>query len=109
MCWSTVASRRERRHPRRLQDVPTGRERWSSENVDATRDEGLGAVVERGGLYCVLGDARVDERRLYGITPGELRRRFAAAGGWEQVFAYETVFERRWGTSPAYFVGFRRR
>ncbi|KAB1193782.1 methyltransferase domain-containing protein [Haloferax sp. MBLA0076] len=68
----------------------------------------LGTVVPRGGLYCVLGDARYDERSIYGLSPGELRRRFTAAGDWEVVFAYRTVFERRWSTGPAYFVGVQR-
>jgi hypothetical protein len=70
---------------------------------------GLGSIVPRGGLYCVLGDVRRDPRTAYGITPGELRRRFGEAGGWEVAFGYETVFERRYGTNPAYFVGVRRR
>ncbi|MFB6184043.1 MAG: class I SAM-dependent methyltransferase [Haloarculaceae archaeon] len=79
---------------------------------DRERDRfvaGLGTVLDDGGLYCVLGDARTDERDVYGITPEELRARFDAAGGWEVVFAYETGFERRWSTTPAYFVGVRRR
>jgi SAM-dependent methyltransferase len=78
---------------------------------DRERDRfvaGLGAVVPSGGLYCVLGDARSDDRAIYGITPGELRRRFGEAGEWEVVFAHETGFERRWSTNPAYFVGVRR-
>jgi SAM-dependent methyltransferase len=78
---------------------------------DRERDlfiEGLGEVVRSGGLYCVLGDARTDARSIYGLTPAEIRRRFDAAGGWEVVFAYRTVFERRWGGTPAYFVGVRR-
>jgi SAM-dependent methyltransferase len=79
---------------------------------DSERDRfvtGLGEVVRSGGRYCVLGDARSDPRSVYGITPAELRRRFERAGGWDPVFAVETVFERRWSRSPAYFVGFRRR
>lgn len=78
---------------------------------DRERDRfvaGLGEVLRPGGLYCVLGDARADERAVYGITPAELRDRFGAAGGWEVVFAYETGFERRWATTPAYFLGFQR-
>jgi SAM-dependent methyltransferase len=69
---------------------------------------GLDEVVRPGGLYCVVGDARYDDRAVYGITPAELRRRFGEAGGWEIAFAYETGFERRWSTTPAYFVGVRR-
>ena len=69
---------------------------------------GLGEVVPSGGLYCVLGDARREDREVYGITPEEIRARFGEAGGWEVVFAYETGFERRWTTTPAYFVGVRR-
>jgi SAM-dependent methyltransferase len=68
----------------------------------------LGDVLQKGGLYCVLGDARRTERDTYGITPAEIRNRFAEAGGWEMVFAERTVFERRWSSNPAYFVGVRR-
>lgn len=78
---------------------------------DQERDQfidGLGEVVPSGGLYCVLGDARRDQRSIYGITPGELQRRFQAAGGWEIIFAFETVFERQWSQNPAYFVGIQR-
>ena len=78
---------------------------------DRERDRlvaGLGEIVERGGLYCVLGDAPRDDRTMYGITPDEIRRRFAAAGGWEVAFASETTFERRWSRNPAYFVAVRR-
>jgi SAM-dependent methyltransferase len=78
---------------------------------DRERDRlvaGLGEVVPSGGLYCVLGDARSDDRAIYGITPEEIRRRFGGTGGWEVAFAYETGFERRWSTNPAYFVGVRR-
>ena len=78
---------------------------------DRERDRfvaGLGEIVRPGGLYCVLGDARSDERAVYGLSPGELRRRFGAARGWEVLFAHETGFERRWSTSPAYFLGVRR-
>ena len=69
---------------------------------------GLERVLEPGGLYAVLGDAPRDDRELYGLSPTELRERFLARGGWEQVFAVETAFDRRWGGSPAYFVGLRR-
>lgn len=78
---------------------------------DAERDRfvaGLGEVLEPGGLYCVLGDARRDPRDVYGLTPSELRERFGAAGDWEVLFAEETVLERRWGNTPAYFVCLRR-
>jgi SAM-dependent methyltransferase len=79
-----------------------------SDERDRLVDE-LAAVVRRGGLYCVLGDARTDDRSGYGITPAEVRARFGATGGWEVAFAYETRFERRHSTNPAYFVGVRRR
>jgi hypothetical protein len=78
---------------------------------DRERDRfiaGLGDVVETGRLYCVLGDARYDQRDIYGLSPEELRTRFGNAGGWEVVFAYRTVFERRWSSNPAYFIGVRR-
>ena len=70
--------------------------------------DALGTVVRPGGLYCVLGDARRDDRHTYGITPPEIRRRFESAGGWTVAFAVEARFERRWGSSPAFFVGVRR-
>ncbi|MFB6107687.1 MAG: class I SAM-dependent methyltransferase [Haloplanus sp.] len=78
---------------------------------DRERDQfvaGLGRVVRSGGLYCVLGDARADDRVGYGITPAEIEARFDRAGGWDVVFATRTVFERRWSTNPAYFVVVRR-
>lgn len=79
---------------------------------DRERDlfvEGLGDVLVSGGLYCVLGDARRTEGELYGITTAEIRERFREADGWEVAFSYGTVFERRWSSNPAYFVGVRRR
>jgi 2-polyprenyl-3-methyl-5-hydroxy-6-metoxy-1,4-benzoquinol methylase len=79
---------------------------------DRERDrfiDGLGDVVASGGLYCVLGDARRVESEIYGITPEEIQARFREADGWEVVFAYSTVFERRWSTNAAYCVGVRRR
>ncbi|MFB6301075.1 MAG: class I SAM-dependent methyltransferase [Halobacteriales archaeon] len=79
---------------------------------DAERDrfiDGLDTVVRPGGLYCVLGDARTDDRSVYGITPGELRSRFDRIGGWEIVFTYQTGFERRWSTNQAYCIGVQRR
>ncbi|MFW6317252.1 MAG: methyltransferase domain-containing protein [Halorubrum sp.] len=78
---------------------------------DRERDrfvDGLGDVLAGGGLYCVLGDARRTERDIYGITPAEIRNRFREADGWEVVFAFQTVFERRWSSNAAYFVGVRR-
>jgi cyclopropane fatty-acyl-phospholipid synthase-like methyltransferase len=78
---------------------------------DRERDrfvEGLGAIVRPGGLYCVLGDARRDQRAIYGLTPRELRTRFDRVGGWEPAFEYRTGFERRGTTTPAHFLGFRR-
>ncbi|MFB6075256.1 MAG: class I SAM-dependent methyltransferase [Haloarculaceae archaeon] len=70
---------------------------------------GLERVVPPGGRYCVLGDVRVDPRSTYGVTPAELRRRFVDTGGWELVFARETVFERRYSANPAWFVCLERR
>ena len=78
---------------------------------DAERDRlvaELRAVVPSGGLYCVLGDARGDDRSVYGLTPGELRSRFVDRGGWQVAFAEETVFERRFSRNRAFFVGLRR-
>ena len=70
---------------------------------------GLTDVIQSGGLYCVLGDARRDERSIYGITPREIRQRFAKASGWEIIFTFQTVFERQWSRNPAYFIGVQRR
>ncbi|MFO8114753.1 MAG: class I SAM-dependent methyltransferase [Halorubrum sp.] len=78
---------------------------------DRERDrfvDGLGDVLASGGLYCVLGDARRTEREIYGITPGEIRDRFRRADGWEVLFALPTVFERRWSSNRAYFIGVQR-
>ena len=79
---------------------------------DSERDrfaDELAAVLPRGGRYFVLGDARREEGHLYGITPGEIRDRFAAVPGeWAVVLARETVFERRWSSNPAYLVGVAR-
>lgn len=67
--------------------------------------EQLERIVPRGGLYCVLGDARTVPGLTYGITPGELQARFAHRGGWRLDFAYRTRFERRGGSNPGYLVG----
>lgn len=70
---------------------------------------GVDAVVPPGGRYCVLGDARADDRTGYGITPVEIRDRFDRVGGdWVLEFAFETAFERRWSVNDAYFVGLRK-
>lgn len=79
---------------------------------DEERDrfiEGMARVLEPGGAYFVLGDARSDPRSIYGISPGELRARFRKRAGWEVLFVYETVFERRYSTNPAYFAGVKKR
>lgn len=68
----------------------------------------LGAVIDRGGLYCVLGDARRTEQEIYGITPEEIRARFSKTDGWKVVFAYSTTFQRRWSNNAAYFIGVQR-
>ncbi|WP_435349100.1 class I SAM-dependent methyltransferase [Haloarchaeobius sp. HRN-SO-5] len=68
----------------------------------------LESVVPSGGRYCVLGDAPMGRRPGYGMTPDELRARFCDDGGWDLEFAHRTAFDRRRGSSPAYFVGLRR-
>jgi len=76
---------------------------------DVERDRfvaGLETVLESSGLYCLLGDARRDPRDVYGISPRELRDRFA--DGWTVEFVYETAFERRYSANPAYLAGIRR-
>jgi cyclopropane fatty-acyl-phospholipid synthase-like methyltransferase len=75
---------------------------------DGERDrfvDGLGDVVPSGGLYCVLGDARRSSHDIYGITPQEIQRRFSQADGWEVAFVFQLLFERRWSSTPASFVG----
>jgi SAM-dependent methyltransferase len=79
---------------------------------DRDRDryvEGLKAVLEPGGAFLLLGDARPEANRIYGVSPGELRARFRAADGWEVGFVRETVFERRYSTNPAYVAALIRR
>jgi SAM-dependent methyltransferase len=63
---------------------------------------GLGTVLEPGGLFCVLGDARPDPRREYGLSPAELRARFRASDGWRVRETVETGFERRYSANRAY-------
>lgn len=78
---------------------------------DRERDrfiDGLGDVLASGGLYCVLGDARRTEHDIYGITPAEIRNRFQEADGWKVVFTKQTIFERRWSSNAAYFIGVQR-
>ncbi|MFC3476477.1 class I SAM-dependent methyltransferase [Halobacterium litoreum] len=65
---------------------------------------GLGSVLEPGGTYCVLGDARSDPRSLYGVSPAEIRERFRERDGWRVAFVRETTFERRHSHNPAYFA-----
>ena len=79
---------------------------------DRERDrfiDGLGDVLDTGGLYCVLGDARRRGRDTYGITPAEIRARFREPDGWEVLFASPTVFERRWSSNAAYLIVVLRR
>lgn len=71
--------------------------------------DGLADVLAHGGLYCVLGDARRTEQGVYGISPEEIRGRFREADGWDVVLVTRTAFERRWGSTPAYFACVRRR
>jgi cyclopropane fatty-acyl-phospholipid synthase-like methyltransferase len=68
--------------------------------------EGLEAVLAPGGHYFVLGDARRRRDDIYGISPAELRERFA--DGWTVEFVHETIFERRGGSNPAYLAGLHR-
>lgn len=70
--------------------------------------DGLETVLAPGGLFCLLGDVRQHETETYGISPSEIRRRFRRADGWTVEFVYETAFERRHGTTPAYLAGIRR-
>jgi hypothetical protein len=68
--------------------------------------DGLAEVVRPGGLYCVLGDARRQRGDIYGLSPAELRDRFA--DGWTVEFVSGTTFERRYSANPAYVAGIRR-
>jgi cyclopropane fatty-acyl-phospholipid synthase-like methyltransferase len=77
---------------------------------DRERDRfvaGLETVLQPGGRYCVLGDARRPRTRsVYGLSPGELRARFGE--GWTVEFVRETVFERRYSANTAYLGVVRR-
>jgi len=78
---------------------------------DAERDafvRELTAILESGGLYCVLGDRRENDRDVYGVSVPELRERFPS-DRWELAYSEETAFERRWGATPAVFAVLRRR
>lgn len=78
---------------------------------DVERDrlvDGLARVLDRGGAYFVLGDARSDSSG-YGVSPHELRERFRRHPGWEVAFLFESVFERRHSRNPAYIAGVIRR
>lgn len=66
-------------------------------------------VLEPGGAYIVLGDARNQPGEIYGLSPDELRNRFRRDAGWEVVFITESVFERRYSRNPAVFAGIIRR
>lgn len=79
---------------------------------DAARErfvDGLSAIVESGGVYCVLGDARRPGRSGYGIHPSEVRERFTRDGEWAFVTASRAVYERRTGGNPGFFVVLQRR
>lgn len=73
---------------------------------DTERDryvDGLATVLRPGGTVAVLGDMRRDPRNIYGISPAEVRHRFAGER-WRVEFVVEAVFERRYSTSRAYFA-----
>lgn len=79
---------------------------------DPERDlfiDGLAHVLEPGGAYFVLGDARYYPESVYGLSPAEIRSRFRQDAGWEIAFITESVFERRYSRNPAYFAGIIRR
>jgi SAM-dependent methyltransferase len=64
--------------------------------------DGLAAVLEPGGSYLVLGDARRDSRESYGISPAEIRSRFRREDGWRVAFVERTLFERRESANDAF-------
>lgn len=68
----------------------------------------IGTLLEPGGCYFVLGDARSAARTSYGISPTEFSDRFDEADGWELLFVVESVVECRHSRSPAYLAGVRR-
>lgn len=72
---------------------------------DEQRDQfvdGLATVLDSGGSYLVLGDARRAPGDLYGVSPREIRSRFPREDGWRVEFVAETVFERRHSWNDAY-------
>ena len=70
--------------------------------------DGLAEIVPSGGHYYVLGDARRVAGDAYGVTPAELRERFAGPD-WVVEFAVPARFQRQWSSNPGYFVAVRRR
>jgi SAM-dependent methyltransferase len=69
---------------------------------------GLARVLEPGGAFFLVGDARSDPTRGYGIAPDEIRERFGG-GEWEVAFVRPTTFERRYSTNAAYLAAVVRR
>jgi SAM-dependent methyltransferase len=75
---------------------------------DALDLHGLATVLELGGSYLVLGDARRDSCESYGMSPDEIRSRFRRTDGWRVSFVERTVFERRGSANDAFVARVRR-
>jgi SAM-dependent methyltransferase len=75
---------------------------------DALDLRGLATVLELGGSYLVLGDARRDSCESYGMSPDETRSRFRRTDGWRVSFVERTVFERRGSANDAFVARVRR-
>jgi SAM-dependent methyltransferase len=73
--------------------------------------DALAAVLEPGGSYFVLGDARPESDPIdgYGLSRREFHERFTRERGWSVEFVVETSFHRRWSTNPALLGVVRRR
>lgn len=72
--------------------------------------DGLAVVLDPGGYYYLLCDARPDGPSYYrgaSLSRSEIRGLFEG-GEWELEFVYDTVFERRASRNAAYLVGVRR-
>lgn len=72
--------------------------------------DGLATVLEPGGSYYLLCDARPAGPGYYrgaSLSRAEIDELFAGSE-WELEFVYDAVFERRGARNAAYFAGVRR-
>lgn len=72
--------------------------------------EGLADVLDSGGYYYLLCDARPDDSGYFhgaSLSRSAIRELFAGPE-WDLEFVHDAVFERRASRNPAYLVGVRR-